>query len=301
MENIEYNRISNTLKKTIPTLKKGQKLVFELLGIYYDEKLKRVIIPNSVRISSTDRIWDPGDKKDGSDARWVDIAFVTGQRPGVNGKTEYVFGELRFTRTGNGRITIIGGNKRDEQMLLFLWLTNYNASNKDKDYHVPLAPEGYKFKVLDPKTDAQKSVKKDKAIRAAKDVLDDMDSAQLLEIARGLQLARVNQFSDEEEILAELYKFAESDPELILRADQDVGIKLVAFIQTCVDKGVIGYDGGSASWRWSGSNEAICPSVPGKSPEVSFKDFLISEAGSEVLKTLEQYVNGAASKTEEDE
>jgi len=295
MENIAYNKISPKLKETVPVLKKGEKIEFEVLGIYYDKGLKRHIMPNSRRVISTDRIWDPFKQE------YVDIAFVTGQKPGMTGKTEFTFGEIRFTRTNQGRISITGGNRSQERMLEYLWLTNLNEANREKDYHIK-PDSGYKFKVVNPKESAKVKVEKDRKMRLAKDAVDAMSEQKLREVAKGLQLMSVNQFSNVEEIVSELYKFAETDPDLILRADDDVSLTLIAFVQDAAENGVVYFDGARSCWKWKETKEVICPGVPGKSPEVSFKDFLVSDAGSPVLETLKQYLGkGEQNSEEEDE
>lgn len=294
MEYIAYNQISPELKKTVPVLEKGQKLEFEVLGIYYDKNVKRHIMPNSRRVISTDRIWDPYKKE------YVDIAFVVGQKPGITSKTEYTFGEIRFTRTNRGRISITGGNRAQERMLEYLWLTNLNEANREKDYHIK--PEaGYKFKLINPKETAKVKVEKDRKMRLAKDAVDAMSEQKLREVAKGLQLSGVTQFSNTEEIVSELYQFAETDPDLILRADDDVSLTLIAFVQDAAENGVVYYDGARSSWKWRETNEVICPGVPGKSPEVSFKDFLVSDAGNAVLETLKQYLGKDKQKSEEED
>jgi hypothetical protein len=281
--------VSDKLLKSIPQLKRGEIATYELCNIRYDKKIQRHIIPASKQVLSTDRIFDPYANEGKGD--YVDISYIIGETPADPNSmrsTTLHLGEILFRRQNNGQIVIRGGDKRDEMLYIYLELCNWNERNADKPYHVkPLT--GYIFKRQEPAKTATQKVAFNRTVRQAQDAIDEMSEAKLRRVAKGLLMAGITEFSGEDEIRANLIDIAAKNPDKILKLDEDTTIEVHASIADAIDAGHIQKDFVNNRWIWSESRDTICSIIPGKTPEDSIKDFIISnEDGKEFFQAISQ-------------
>lgn len=278
--------VSEKLLKTIPQLKRGEIAVYELCSIRYDKKIQRHIIPASQMCLSTDRIFDP---YAGDQGEYVDINYIIGETPADPNSmrsTTIHLGEILFRRQNNGQIVIRGGDKRHEMLYTFLELCSWNENNARKPFHVsPLS--GYIFKRLEPSKTASQKVDFNRSVRAAQDAIDTMSESKLRRVAKGLMLKGINQFSDDDEIRILLIDIAAKTPDKILKLDEDTTIEVVAVVADAVDAGLIEKDFVNNRYAWCESKDTICSIIPGKTPEDSIRDFILTGSeGKEFFKSI---------------
>ena len=129
MQNKKYNNLSPKLRSFLPKLKPGEKIKFQLNGIYVDKITKKLVCPTSYSLVPTDRIFDPwaGNKVSkevneyGYEGNYVDIAYIKREIPAPadsNRDSIIDFGHIECMRTNAGVIEIIGGRREMEQLLI---------------------------------------------------------------------------------------------------------------------------------------------------------------------------------------
>lgn len=285
--------ISEKLLKQIPSLKRGETVTYELCSIRYDKKIQRHVIPASVLVLSTDRIFDPYSEENGS---YVDISYIVGETPADPNSmrsTVLQMGEILFRRQNNGQIVIRGGDRREEMLYQYLELSNWNQSNAGKPWHIsPLG--GYTYKKLEPAKSATQKVAFNRSVRQAQDAIDTMAESKLRRVAKGLMLAGISEFSGEDEIRIALIEIAAKNPDKILKMDEDTSIEIQAIISDAIDAGLIEKDFVNNRFAWVESRDTICTIIPGKTPEDSIRDFILTnEKGREFFQALQALVGNA--------
>lgn len=282
--------ISKELQSKIPKLKPGEKVIFEILGIRYDAGLKKHIIRNSTGVPATDRIYDKW--ANGGEGDYVDISYVVSERPsGPNSTLATVkeLGTIMFTRDQAGRIIVRGGNKREEALYEYLYLSNYNASNAGKEWFIR-PNSGFIFQQVKQAETSKSFLKRKRMIRQAEEAIDIMADSKLREVAKGLSL-NTDDFTDVDTIREILYKRANENPESVLKLDDDLMITYIALAKDAEKAGVIKKDISNSVWRWSDGDDIICVIVPGKSAEESIAQFFTLDKGQSVYNAINSQLN----------
>lgn len=311
-----YNNYSPELLSHFPKIdrEKGQKLMFQVLGIRYDPIMKKNIIPQTHQWPAIDRIWDPWnrrrpnpDRKNSDDAEflydgdYVDIAFITGERPTAPDsarESNIAIGEIVFRRELVGAIEY-AGEKSMEQMCRFLFFCNLNESNStgggdSKKEPMPwyIKPQaGHIYKVVRPDEQAKKALGSSRLVDRAKIVIDDFSDDKLKEIAKGL-FPSDYLYKSADEIVIKLRSIAEKNPEKILKLSEDVDVKMNLFVNECVEQGLIEFD--TTKWVWADDKGTICTVKPGQTQFSSIKTFFLTDAGVSVMETLEKLKDAKA-------
>jgi hypothetical protein len=296
------NKVSKKLlnKLGIVPLKKGEKKTFEVLGIAYDQTLKRTVIPAAVNVPNTDRIWDEfaedenGNPIPGGD--FVDIGYVKSERPGgVNDKNPSYkeLGSIDFLRENHGQIIITAEDKLGWDKYLFLKLTNHNSTNENAN------PGSHKiFKEVEAGKTAAEKREKDKMVRFAQELVDQMSSNELQEAARGLFIP----IGTDDEIVLALNALAVKSPEKVMNLSTDHEMKAKAITKEAEDARIIVYKTEFRTWEFTDTNSPICVVAPGQN-KYDAMVMLFAEA-PQTKKTFEKALAGlkaeanAAPKTE---
>ncbi len=291
--------VSKQLLDTVPKLKAGEVVKFELTGIYYDPIMQKTVIPTSKQVPEIDKIWDPWAIEDGATGvgknrkikyrgDMVDIAYILKEypsKPGSDKATQVELGQIRFFRNDFGRIQILGGNKTHEMLYYYLSLTNYNGSNLGKEGHVvPMG--GCIFKRLEPKKIAADELDRDRTIKNAQVAIDKMSVDERRNLIMGLFPAIEHKW-DDHEVTGQLYKIAKKNPEKILNLSKDVSVRVISFIKKCERQKLIKVADNQKEWGWGDNTGRICFIKPGRTPEESLQQFFMTEDGRDVLETLE--------------
>lgn len=294
-EKREYNNLSPQLLAKMPKLKKGEKMTFQVNGVRNDKITGKMICPKSVRIPSTDRIYDPwglsGLDKNGDpihEGAFVDIAYIQREKPAPKDSSRSSvteLGKIVFTNTTAGVIDIIGGKRDREKMMMFLFFTNKNTSNKDKEWFVE--PDGkQQFHLVERTVKAKASLSEEKKKDSAVAVIMKMEVEEVDKIAAGLIPNIHNQLSFEEKVM-KLRTIAMKDPNKILGLSKDVETSSIAFIEDCFSAGLIEIDKSKNQILWSDDKVKLC-SIKGTTPHNSLKRYFLTEMGMEDLLSLEK-------------
>lgn len=248
---------------------------------------------------SIDRIFDPwhGKNDDGEFVGdYVDIAYITGRNPGKGAgeKPTDTYGRIQFrNRPDGGRIAIRGGNRGDELMFEYLFLTNQNQSNSlgKAPWFVASEMRQPCFRTVQKSLDATQIVEKKRAIRQAGQIIDEMPDEKLREFAIGLDFKGINKFSSPDEIRVQLLKMADSDggAERILGLDKNVTVKMKVCMKDAERYSVIKRDSALGFFVWGNSGEPICVVPPGKNLFEFTINYFLTDKGKisyDMIKTL---------------
>ena len=259
----EYNKI-----RTPPQLKRNEVKVFQYLGVKKDpQNPGKVIMPSIHMIPQIDRVYD----KESDD--YVDIASIASL--GVGGKPQ--FNTIQFTKKEKGLLAVRGSKTGDREIYQYLMLSNYNASNPDRDTSiVPL------FKLVEPKKEASDSRKQRTMRRDAMNVAAELSASEVREFIAALNKDEKRDISilrDELEIMAE------KDPQQFITLSKDKNKSIQANCKKAIDKKVIRFDKASSTFLWVSTGETIVQ-VP-RSSKTSylqgFTNFVLSNKNGELV------------------
>ncbi len=213
-----------------------------------------------------------------------------------------VVGRIQFVKADLGRIAIRGGNRDDEQKFTFMYLTNQNANNSKKDWYVASEMKQPCFKFIEPGVSATVAIEKERAIRQAGAVIDEMEPSKLREFAAGLDFKGVNKFTSDDEIRLQLIAITkkEGGAEKILGLDKDVNVKMKSVLKDAEKFNIIERDAALNSFVWSDSKDLICLVPPGKNLYSFMVDYFLNK-GSKSYEMIVQMVERAKEKPDKKE
>lgn len=216
----EYNNV-----KTPPQLKRNEVKVFQYLNVKADKQNPgKVIMPSVHMIPGVDRVYD----KESDD--YIDIASIASL--GLGGKP--TFNTIQFTKQDKGLMVLRGSKTGDREIFQYLMLSNYNASNSNRDTSiVPL------FKLVEPKKDAADSRKNRTLRRDAMNVAAELSAAEVREFIAALNKDEKRDISilrDELEIMAE------KNPQQFITLSKDKNKSIQATCKAAIDKKIIRFD-----------------------------------------------------------
>jgi len=259
----EYNNV-----KTPPQLKRNEVKVFQYLNVKEDKQNPgKVIMPSVHMIPQVDRVYD----KEADD--YIDIASIGSL--GIAGKPS--FNTIQFTKKDKGLMALRGGKTGDREIFQYLMLSNYNASNPNRDTSiVPL------FKLVEPKKDAADSRKLRNLRRDAMNVAAELSAAEVREFIASMNKDEKRDISilrDELEIMAE------KTPQEFITLSKDKHKSIQANCKAALDKKLIKFDKASSTFIWVSTGETIVQ-VP-RSSKTSylqgFTNFVLSNKNGELV------------------
>ena len=302
-ESKKYNNLSPKLLAHLPKLAPGEFIRFQLNNVKQDKITKKFICPQSARIKSVDRIYDPwaiehvkgqgATKKVTYEGDYRDIAYILREVPAPRDSAKDSIieeGEIIFHKTTAGTIEIRGGNREKEKMLLFLFFTNMNTSNIDKPWYVKPSGRG-RFHTVSPSEDAKAKLNKELTIEQALNLITEMGEEEVKDLAQGMFPKEYSKMGLDAMIL-KLRDLAKEDPKKILNISSDVDVKSTAFIEKCLKADYIAIDQKKQKWIWKDDKAEIC-TIKGSTPHNSLKRYFMTDEGVEVLAQLEKLLEGS--------
>lgn len=228
----EINNISSELKNSIPKMEKGKSYVFRRLDGVYDASTKLMHYGSQKTFVVHDTIMDNN--------RPVEIGILRAGTRIIDGlvpvgswykhilNSEYHKGGV----TGD-KIELYPGNVLHEQLFAFLWISNLNASNANRDTSVDAFVE-YVNTDLAFEADAEKVDLKFTAMVKA----NDASAADVREYAKSKSWTE----SDLGKLKVKVKMEADADPKGFLASFGKADTALKAEIQDAIDHGVLGYN-----------------------------------------------------------
>lgn len=267
----EFNNV-----ETLPSFKRNEIKVFRYLNVKPDPQNKgQFIMPSMAFMPKVDRVYDP--KKDD----YVDIANI--KALGVGGVPQIE--AIAFSKQTQGKLMLRGNKTGDKEIFEYLSLSNYNASNPNRDTSVvPL------FELVEPAKKAQDARKDRNLRRDAMNVAAELSASEVREFISSLNKDETRDMSilrDELEIMAE------KDPRKFISLSKDKSKSIQSNVKKAIDKKIIRFDKATSEFKWVGTDETIVQ-VP-RSSKTSylqgFTNFVLSNknGGSvyeEVVKLL---------------
>lgn len=284
-------QLPESLKKEYTPLKKNEKRVYKLNGIFHDKETGKDVIPLSVAIPTSFEVSDPetGDVKS--------IHFITRDLPaGSESQRDTIkqLGRILFTREGGGQITISGNRPGDKTLDEFLFFSAQNEYNKDKKWHI--APEyGYKFHLVDNTSHAKKEMDQRRKVRQADGYVDEMPESEVIQMAKGLWGDYKNHGIDV--LRKRLSDMAQKNPDHVLKLSKDETVKYQAKISEFKDADLIAVNQNKTAWIWPDSGETLCSIKPGENAVTSLKNFFIGD-GAQTYSALVKMLEGQDNKDE---
>lgn len=287
-----FNDVSAELLATVPKLKPGQKMVFQMLtgiNIQDAESGENIIAYGKVQIPCKDRIKDPFTKKV-HDIGIVEEYDIQSKEP-----TKFKFfmpgqGDQHFS----GQFELIGGVVEDEEMLEYLFLSNYNESNPNRSDKVhPM------FRPIDEIANSGKIKRAANKRRDALILVTEMDMVNIKNVASALNFP---DFPDDEILRSKVIEWADENPEDFLELYADPTTMVKADIKRGIDKGILIYDPAGNRMLWAKGNAVIATfdRVEGADHLQQMADWCITaKNGGDVLKTIRKKIKETILQPEE--
>jgi len=240
----DLNNISEKLNKET-TLGKNDVVEFRLLNIH--QVNGKPVIPQLVSIPPRETVYDPYDME------YKEIGLIQSILPDGTARVDEE--STSFRKELFGRIVCSGSNAKDREVYARLYLSNYNASNLNRDETVEKI-----FEMVDPVARAKDTgdilSKKEEAFRAIREanaelirswaVIVNEDETEKLDLLRG-----------------KLMIFADENPGELLELIVSDDLSMMGVIRQADKENHIKYDGRNRTWSWVKSKKVIC-SVPTK-------------------------------------
>lgn len=271
------NNLPESILKTIPPL--GDKPVrFKLLNIKKDKDGKWKI-PFMSGVPARDRIIDPATRK------VYDIGHVVR----VNSNDEPQFETPFFQSSNAGRIEINPLRPEDIILYEYLWLSNANNSNPNRD-----KTKRAIYELEDAEKDAQKFLDKQSVRLSAlqRVAIMNEDEVRIVAGAAGL----IEPGIELNVIKQRLMVFADTKPEKFHELDGKVSGKseYYAIVRKAIDKKIIFLDKKGPYWKYESSKGKIVSALKGGSEEDQIRHFVgwleTSEEGPTVFRILKESI-----------
>lgn len=286
------NKLSKKLRGEIPEFDSKKSFSFHLLGVKYDRKLKRLIVPSSKNVPNEDSIFDEGAGKM--------IPIYCEDRKvsaGVHSDKEFnlILKKILFTRDEDGIKVLRGKNKKQQALFEYLFLSNYNEANRGKSWFIE--PKGgciYKF--VEPEKRSEDQLGLEQAIHNAKTVVFNLSEEDLRTaceaLSKSVEKIRYTPNMLENQMRQLLLAFAEKSPNRVATLDKDLNLEVRRVIKQAIAKGVISVDDRRHEIVWTDTGNRICVIEPGKDSATTMVGFFVTDAGSQVLKTIVGVLKG---------
>lgn len=242
----KFNDLSDALKKKIPSLSKGQSVLFQVLGSIAnpdpspDEVKKRPFLHPRRNIPMNDYI------KDGDS--WMKIVVADRWDKDEPVQERFFLPGLELGGLFNGKFELQGGNKKDEELYEYLMVCNYNIDSvlgEDRDDSIePL------FKIVNTKVDAAKVTSIVQDLQKSLQLALSMDEEAGRKLAASLNWST---FADWVELQAKVVDFASKEPQLFLKYYKDPAKDLKSQIKVAFDKQIIEFEPSSGEVKLDGN------------------------------------------------
>lgn len=282
-----FNNISDELKATIPVLKPGETVVFQMLNGVPNpepdekERTKTPVLYGKRQVQTNFRIFDPfqknssGEKKGG----YVDMGCVDQWDKDEPARFRFfVPGHGEFSQF-QGKFSLTGGNIRDTELFECLYLSNEREGNPHRDPSIePL------FKMIDLRADSKASVGKVAILRKALELVKDMPEDKARQV-----MAALNQpsYQDKEVLMAKIGELASSKPDVLIQVYESKETPLKALVKEALDTNVISHDLASGKVTMAGVEIHQMKGVTGEAFITEMATWLdTAENGKNVLNNI---------------
>lgn len=247
-----FNNISDQLKKQIPRLKPGERVVFQLTNGVPNpepderERGKHPVIYPKVQLLTKYRLFDPYAGEKYTDEKgvekylgeYVDVGCVESWKgeepiafrcfiPGKNGAGA-------FMSFFPGKFELVGGNVEDEELFEILYL-----SPQRKGTPCPDASVQQIFEIVDHSTEIKKSNIKFDRLTKVIDILKDIKPQKAREV-----MAAINQpsYQDDAVLLSKIKEWAKDNVDDFIAAYESPLTPIKSMVHEAYNSGVLGYD-----------------------------------------------------------
>ena len=230
----KYNDLSPELLAKINKLKSGEQVTYQMLnGVRNpdpdpDEQRKRPMLYPKHNIPMNDYIKD-------LDGEWKHIVIADSWDTDKPARESFFMAGLQDGGLFTGKFTLMGGNKKDEELHEYFQISNYNESPLvERDVTKPAL-----FKLINLKAEASQTTNKIGILRKALELAVGIKEEDGKELAASLNW---NTYSDWVELEAKILDFAKSKPEEFLKYYQDPSKKIKSQIKQALTNNIISYD-----------------------------------------------------------
>jgi hypothetical protein len=270
---IKTELFNNVPASMASQVKRGQKVVFRILNISPDPlNPGHLRMPSVVMIPPTDRVFseETGD--------YVDIAAIRGVAAG--GKI--TFYDIDFTSAERGHKILDTSTREGLDIAQYLYISNYNASNKHRDASLPAL-----FELVDETGKAKeklniRKIRRDALIAASG--LSDDDVKMVVSAMGGDENRPIEVLRDEVET------YAETNPDEFLKLSASKHNHIKAVAKRAMDAKLIQFNRQQSRIEWVSTGDPILtvPRSSSRRPLDAFLSFVMeNKNGSSVLEEIE--------------
>lgn len=302
-----FNNISAKLRSEIPKLKKGERVVFQMLnGVPNpepDEKERAkqgATLYGKVQIPTSFKIFDPYHReyKDNQggivyEGDYVDVGCVTGwdkDQP-VKFRT-FIPGLSAGTSSGSffqGKFELMGGNIADEELFEILYLSNHREGNPHAD-----AGTEKLFKILDLKAETTKTVSKFDQVKKALDFVKTITAEKAAQVLSALNKPT---YQDKELLMAAVKELAMTDYESFLKVYDDPETEAKYQMKQALDAGVITHEPATGEIKMGKTKIGmVVVEGPEDLPGAIVKWLASAENGKDVMANILKQMQPVATK-----
>lgn len=245
-----FNNISDKLRKEIPQLKRGERVLFQMLnGVPNpepDEKERSrqgAMLYGKVQLSTNFRIWDPYQKNDSGEevGGFVDVGCVEAWDKEYPAKFRFfVAGLTAGQKSGSffqGKFELSGDSDADKELFEILWLSNQREGNPNAD-----ASTEKIFKIVDSKSETANTTSKFEKAKKALELANKFDEKSIDGAKAILAALNKPKYTDNTVLLAAVKEVAMTDYETFLKVYNDPTTNKKYTIQNALDAGIISHD-----------------------------------------------------------
>lgn len=276
----KFNDLSKELLGKIKKLSSGESVTFSMnTGIRNpdsdpDEQRKRPMLYPKHNIPMNDYVKD-------LDGEWKHIVIADSWDSDKPAKESYFMPGLDDGGLFNGKFTLMGGNKKHEELYEYLQICNYNESPLvERDVTKPAL-----FKVINLKAAATEVTGKVGTLKKALDLAINMQEQDGRELAASLNW---NTFLDWVELQAKVLEFAKEKPEDFLKFYQDPSKKIKSKIKAALDANILSYNLDSGEVTFAGTSLTVIKKKDRNNDILELLSFWFNKAknGQEVLESI---------------
>ena len=264
MKASEYNQFSATMQRK---LKPDERATYRILNVRPDpDNAGKFLMPAAYQIRSTDVVYD---KTKGD---FVTIAAI--ERIDNDGNP--VFLNIVFTSSNLGYLFLNGSNPVHQKIYQFVELSNFNASNKDRN---DSENEAIFYRVDNKKEAIEERTLRKLIVKAVNTALE-LDDKRAKEVAMALGIDA----ETIEEIRNQLEDFSEENPEEFIEIVESASLGLETMIKEAIKKGVIKNDVNAQVFAWAETGKELMKykKAPNKNYIKELADYLEENAPDEL-------------------
>lgn len=235
-----FNNISDKLKATIPVLKPGETILFQMLNGVPNpepdekERSKSPVLYGKRQLQTSFRIFDPFIKNESGEevGGYVDCGCVDQWNKDEPVTFRHFVPGLGEFSQFQGKFALSANNIRDVELYEILWISNEREGNPYRDKSVEPS-----FKIVDLKADSKASITRVSILKQALKIADELKTNP--KKAKEVMASLNKSYQDPVVMEAELGNLASSFPEVLIKAYEGKDTQLKATVQFAMDAGIL--------------------------------------------------------------